>query len=67
MVTGTPQRGDLYMTAKGRTVEILALADVESAEPVGSARVIAYRFTGAATVHLVGLHDATEWVRIEGV
>lgn len=73
MRSGTPARGDLYMTAKGRTVEIQAVADidceslVESAEPIGSARVIAYRFIGAVTVHLVGFHDAAEWVRIEGV
>ena len=66
-MTGTPQRGDLYMTAKGRTVEILALADVESALVCEPVEVIAYRFVGAATVHLVGLHDVTEWVRIESV
>lgn len=73
MKTGKPAVGDLYATPLGREVEILAARDVEmsglvdTAAPVGTTHVIAYRLLGGYTVHLTSVPEVQDWVKIPGV
>lgn len=73
MRTGKPEVGALYVTSAGRTVEIVAVASVEcldmveTANPVGSAEVIAYRFMGGSTVRLSAVHAVQDWAKVPGV
>lgn len=73
MRSGKPAVGSLYVTSGGRTVEVLAVESVEcldmveTANPVGSAEVIAYRFLGGGVIHLAALHGVQDWVKVPGV
>lgn len=71
MRSGIPATGNLYVTPRGRTVEILAVKSVEYTDtvnthaPVGAVFVIAFRFAGATVVHLTTVEDAGEWVKVQ--
>lgn len=73
MKTGKPAVGDLYATPFGREVEVLAVKSVDmagvvdTATPVGTTDVIAYRLVGGFTVHLTSVPEVQDWVKIPGV
>lgn len=57
--------GDLYVTTRGRTVEILAVDTVQDRYGDGFTAV-AYRFCGGTVVHLRGADLIEDWTKIEG-
>jgi hypothetical protein len=62
----TPEPGQFWATAQGRTVEIVAAGEVACDESCGfeGIEVLAYRFLGGSVVHLRSARALTGWVRV---
>lgn len=61
--------GQLWSTTTGRTVEIVAVDEVEAEDgfgfPIeGAVRVIAYRYAGGSVIHLRTPSMASGWQKI---
>jgi hypothetical protein len=58
--------GQLWMTSTGRTVEILAVDEVEELEQeeYHAVNVIAYRFVGGTGVHLRAASRTNMWTKV---
>lgn len=69
MQSGPPRPGDLYVIPSGRTVEILAVEAVnyaslvDTAQPVGTVTVFAYKILGTDMVRITSTVSAQDWVK----
>ena len=63
-----PQTGEFWATSKGRTVEIVARDTAGGFDDIGdysTVDVVAYRFLGAAVIHLRAVDSLTNWRKVE--
>lgn len=60
------ETGQLWITATGRTVEVVAVDSVASGEWGDEVEVdvVAYRFVGGSVTHLRSVHGASSWQKV---